>query len=322
MRVRFGYVAMSVILEKASPSRTVTLKTYNRLAAADPEIALSKVRRAASENLSNSMRILRYNKAYGVQIYRFSSKIIPLATHPLLTGWNYVEDLSSQLKAIGDFIKENNMRVTFHPDHYTLINSPRREVLISSLADLEHHRSVLEAMGLDERAKLIIHAGGGYKDKSRSLEMFRENWRRLPGHLARSIALENDDKTYSAGEVLLLCSELSLPMVFDIHHFKCNNEGENLQEILPSIFLTWPGTGLPPKVHISSPKSQADFRSHHEFVNPDDIYQFLKLAGEFSDVLDVMVEAKQKDRAMFRLVKELAGYPGVKQKGDALLEIN
>lgn len=321
MKVRFGYVAMSVVLENASPSRTVTVKTYNRLAEKDPAAALSKVRRAASENLGNSLRILKYNRAYGVQIYRFSSKIIPLATHPLLSGWNYAGDLINQMQAIGDFVKENEIRVTFHPDHYTLINSPRKEVFISSLADLGHHCKVFEAMGLDEGAKLIIHAGGGYKDKSRSLEKFRENWGNLPVHIARRITLENDDRTFSAGEVLCLCHELSLPMVFDIHHHKCNNEGEDLKEILPSIFSTWSGAGLPPKVHISSPKSPADLRSHHDFINPGDLYPFLLLARELSGAIDVMVEAKQKDRAMFLLVKELAGYPGVNQTGDASLEI-
>ncbi|NLL21417.1 MAG: hypothetical protein GX263_06720 [Firmicutes bacterium] len=28
------------------------------------------------------MRLLRYCKAYAIKVYRFSSKIIPLSTHP------------------------------------------------------------------------------------------------------------------------------------------------------------------------------------------------------------------------------------------------
>lgn len=36
MDIRFGYVAMSVILEKASPSKNVTVKTYSRLAETNP----------------------------------------------------------------------------------------------------------------------------------------------------------------------------------------------------------------------------------------------------------------------------------------------
>ena len=61
MEVRFGYVAMSVLLEDASPSKTVTVKTYTRLADKDPEAALNKVRRTARENLANTRRLLLHN---------------------------------------------------------------------------------------------------------------------------------------------------------------------------------------------------------------------------------------------------------------------
>jgi len=322
MKIRFGYVAMSVILKNASPSRTVTMKTYSRLAEKDPEAALNKVRRTASENLSNTLRHLRHNKSNGIEIYRFSSKIIPLATHPLLAGWNYLEDLQEQLVTIGDFVKENDMRVSFHPDHYTLINSPREEVFLSALADLEHHCQLLDSMGLGRQAKLVTHVGGGYRDKEKSMERFLENWKRLPGHVTGRLTLENDDKTFTTGEVLFLCSKLDLPMVLDIHHHRCNQGDDNLADILQDIFSTWEQTGQPPKVHVSSPKSPEDFRSHHDFVNPDDLYPFLKLARELNHDLDIMVEAKQKDLAMFELVKGLSNYPMIKQTGGATLVFN
>lgn len=322
MNIRFGYVAMSVILENASPSRTVTVKSYGQLAEKDPEAALNKVRRTASENLASTLRLLRHNKAYGVEIYRFSSKIIPLATHPLMAGWNYLEELREQLVVIGDFVKENKMRVSFHPDHYTLINSPREEVLLSSLTDLDHHCHLLDSMGLGQQAKLVTHVGGGYKDKEKSLERFMDNWKRLPERLTGRMTLENDDKTFTAGEVLLLCARLGLPMVLDIHHYRCNQSDDNLAELFPEIISTWAHTGLPPKIHVSSPKSPEDFRSHHDFVNADDLYPFLKLAREFNHDLDVMVEAKQKDLAMFELVKDLADYPMIKQTGSATLIFN
>ncbi|MDD3653570.1 MAG: UV DNA damage repair endonuclease UvsE [Desulfotomaculaceae bacterium] len=322
MKIRFGYVAMSTMLKNASPSRTVTAKAYRQLAENNPEAAKNKVRRAGSENLFNTLRILRHNKAYGVAVYRFSSKIIPLATHPLLADWNYTEDFRDQLTTIGDFVRENNMRVSFHPDHYTLINSPKEEVFLSSLKDLEHHCLLFEEMGLSQHAKLVMHVGGGYQDKENSLERFQENWKRLTRRLTERLTLENDDKTFTAKDVLLLCNRLSLPMVLDLHHFKCNNEGETLKDLLPLILLTWNNTDLPAKFHISSSRNQVDFRSHHDFVNPEDLYPFLKLAREINVNIDVMVEAKQKDRAMFQLVKELSAYPLIKQINEATLFFN
>lgn len=97
-------------------------------------------------------------------------------------------------------------------------------------------------------------------------------------------------------------------MVLDIHHHSCNHMDDNLAVLLPDIISTWDGTDLPAKIHISSPKSSGDFRSHHDFVNPDDLYPFLKLARELNHDLDVMVEAKRKDQAMFKLAKELVNY--------------
>jgi UV DNA damage endonuclease len=143
-------------------------------------------------------------------------------------------------------------------------------------------------MGLDRRAKLVTHVGGGYKDKKKSLERFLENWKRLPERITGRFTLENDDKTFTAGEVLFLCARLGLPMVLDIHHYRCNPGDDDLAGIFPEIISTWARTSLPPKIHISSPKSPVDFRSHHDFVSADDLYPFLKLAREFNHDLDVM----------------------------------
>lgn len=322
MEVRFGYVAMSVLLENASPSKSVTFKTYSQLAKTDSEAALNKVRRTARENLANTRRLLLHNKASEVMVYRFSSKLIPLATHPQLTGWDYAAELAEELRAIGRLVKENQMRVSFHPDHYTLLNSPREEVLLSSIKDLEHHDTLLTVMELDKQAKLITHIGGGYREKEKSIMRFEENWTQVPRTIAARLSLENDDKTFTAGQVLSVCRKLSLSMVLDLHHYYCNQGNDVLETLLQDIFSTWTGSALPPKIHISSPKSPQEFRSHHDYVNPDDLYPFLLLARELDRDIDVMVEAKMKDRAMFQLVKDLAAYPMIRRTGPASMTIH
>lgn len=322
MLVRFGFVAMSVLLEQASPSKTVTLKTYQKLAQQDPGAAMAKVRRVAGENLFNTLRLLNHCKIYGIKLYRFSSKLIPLATHPDLTGWDYVKELNTQLLELGDFVQNNNMRATFHPDHYTLINTPRENVFQSSVADLSHHCRILDAMQLDDKAKLITHIGGGYGNKDSSLRKFEENWARIPQAIARRITLENDDKTFTARETLRLCQKLGLPMVLDIHHHRCNHENDNrIADIYPEFVSTWEGTGLPPKIHVSSPKNEVDLRSHHDYVDTGSVYNFLMMAREFQLSLDVMVEAKRKDQAMFKLVRNLSQLPGIVPVDEASVKV-
>ncbi len=321
MLVRFGFVAMSVLLENASPSRAVTYKNYRQLAESDPAAALDRVRQAARENLANSLRLLRHCRAYNVAVYRFSSKIVPLATHPGLAHWDYIGELREPLAQLGAVVREYGMRVTFHPDHYTLINSLKEEVFMAAVTDLVHHCRLFNTMGLDREAKLITHVGGSYRDKQESLERFVTNWARIPKGIAKRMTLENDDKTFSAGETIYLCEKLQMPMVLDIHHFRCNPGTDKLQDICPRFLATWQGSGLPPKIHVSSPKSNSDPRGHHDFVDPADLYPFLMLVRDLTPNLDVMVEAKQKDRAMLKLVKDLGGYPRIRTVNDAALEI-
>ena len=315
-------MAMSMELVDCSPSRTVTFKTFSGLRERDPEAALSKLKRTARENLFNTIRLLRHNKANDVMVYRFSSRIIPLATHPELEGWDYVEDVRDLLGQIGDIVRESGMRVSFHPDHYTFINSPREEIFKASIKDYCHHCRLLDAMGLGGEARLVTHIGGGYGDKGKSLELFLHNWEKVPGQVAGRIVLENDDRTFTAEDALYLAGKLGLPVVFDVHHFICNREkGSSLEEILPGFLASWDGSGLNPKVHVSSPRSRSNIRSHHDFVDAKDVYAFIKTAAKYSRDIDVMVEAKEKDSAMFRLVGELAALPGVRRVNRAAIKV-
>jgi UV DNA damage endonuclease len=107
-------------------------------------------------------------------------------------------------------------------------------------------------------------------------------------------------------------------MVLDIHHYRCNHdEDEDLNKIIPKFINSWRKSGLKPKIHVSSPRSKKDMLSHNDYINPDDLYPFIKLMSKFNSELDVMVEAKKKDEAMFKLVKELNNYKGIKRIDDA-----
>ncbi len=210
------------------------------------------------------------------------------------------------------------MRVSFHPDHFTVLSTPRPEVLKSSIRDLKHHVAMLEAMGLDARSKNNIHVGGSYGDKLSAAERFRENVTNLPESIKQRLTFENDDKTFNAPETLALCEELGIPMVLDIHHQWVNNEGEDPADLWPRILKTWAtplaqadspkDDPLPPKIHASSPKSESDKRGHADHVIAGPLLQFLRNIAPVTDRVDVMLEAKLKDGALFALMEDLAKY--------------
>ena len=94
-------------------------------------------------------------------------------------------------------------------------------------------------------------------------------------------------------------------MVLDYHHFICNNEGEKLEDYFQSILNTWDNTI--PKIHFSTAKSKLkkEFRSHSDYINSDDFILFLNLIKKYNTDVDIMLEAKGKDEALFILIRQL-----------------
>lgn len=317
MRVRLGYVAMSMHVKNASPSKTMTYTQFNKLP--DREAALRKLERISTDNLTNTLRLLKHNRYSEIELYRFSSRLIPLQTHEALADWDPFPVLQPLFKEIGDFVKEHRMRVSFHPDHFTVLSTPRPDVLQKSIQDLERHIQMLDAMELGLEATCNIHIGGIYGDREKAFVRFVDQFKQMDLSIRQRITLENDDKTFTAEETLAACEQLSVPMVLDLHHHRVNpSAGLELEELWPRICDTWTAdkrlTGdvqVPPKIHISSPKSDTDPRSHADYVEPDDLFPFLSSIAADTSAIDVMLEAKKKDEALFRLMEQARKRPDV-----------
>ena len=301
MLIRFGYVAMALNILEGSPNKTIT---HTNLLKINTEAdRFEKLRKLTKTNLDCLLRVLKYNKVHHIRVFRITSKLIPLATHPITTHWDYLEEFKEQLAEIGAYIRQNKMRVSAHPDHFTLLNSPDETVVSSSIHTLSYHAKLFEMMSLDNSAKLILHIGGAYKDKDSAIQRFITNYNQLPVTIKNRIILENDDKIFTAKDTLQLCKIVKTPMVIDVHHHDCCNNNEALQNLWPDILKTW-GDTLP-KIHFSSPKSDKNRRAHADFIDPEQFYSFLEQVKEFNCDFDVMIEAKQKDKALFQLMDDL-----------------
>jgi UV DNA damage endonuclease len=319
MIVRFGYVAMSMVVSNASPSKTMTATSFRTLS--DQEAAIRKLEKIASGNLHSTLRLLRHNRAHDIHLYRFSSKLIPLLGHNLLEGWDPFPNLAESFAEVGAYVREHHMRVSFHPDHYTVISTPHPDILEKSYADLDRHVHMIESMGLDQRTKCNIHMGGSYNDKALSTQRFIHQFEGLSDRIRSHITLENDDKTFNASETLLSCEIVQAPMVLDIHHHAVNNNGETAVSLWPRIQKTWEQQGIPPKIHISSPKSELTPRSHADYIHLPDLLPFLHAVAADTPEIDVMIEAKMKDSALFRLMEQLNNEVGIERIDDATVHI-
>ncbi|OYD07147.1 UV DNA damage repair endonuclease UvsE [Paludifilum halophilum] len=320
MLVRFGFVAMSLHVKNASPSKTMTVKAFRQIP--DRKAALKKLARIARENLRHTQRILYHCIGNDIRFYRFSSRWIPLAGHELVRNVNFIKVLRPELQSLGSIVRENEMRVGFHPDHFTVLNSPHEKVWKTSVEDLWRHVRLLKAMGLPASHKCNIHIGGVYGNKAASGDRFKENFARLHPDIQSHLCLENDDKSFTAKETLDIAESCQVPMVLDIHHHRCNHDGETLEELWPRVVHTWNQEPFPPKIHVSSPRSESDFRRHADYIDLNDLLPFLCMAKKYTDQVDVMIEAKKKDESLFHLMEQFKQCPEVTVLDQASIRVN
>lgn len=297
MIVRLGYVALSKALDITS-SGTITYTNYMKI-----ECKNEKIDSIIKSNLENLIEILNYNIKNNLHFYRLTSKLIPLATHNDV-DFEYIEKYKSYYDKLGIMIKDNNIRVDVHPDQFCVLNSTSKEVLDNTFRILEYHYNILDALKIKNKV-IILHVGSSVFGKDKSIQRFKNNFYKLPVYIQKAIALENDDKIYNVSDVLKICKDLNIPMVLDYHHNVCNPSDKTIENYLDDVIKTWKNNI--PKFHFSSPKNKTkkDFRSHHDYINSDDFIGFIKVLNKYTKSADIMLEAKAKDDALFRLVRLL-----------------
>ncbi|MFY3790181.1 UV DNA damage repair endonuclease UvsE [Ureibacillus sp. MALMAid1270] len=317
MILRFGYVSMALPLWEATTSRTLTYTNWKKL---DEKSRVEKLYHLTEQNLRNTIRVLHYNIAHGIKVYRMSSSLVPLATHPEVM-WDFKTPFKDLFNEIGALVKKHQLRVSFHPNQFTLFTSPQEHVTANAIIDMNYHYEMFEAMGLQKDGTINIHVGGTYGDKVKAVNSFNENFRKLEPHIRNQTTLENDDKTYTAEETLKICEEHGVPFVFDYHHHFANpGEGEYVN-LFPRILKTWERTVKVPKFHLSSPKSEKQIRAHADFVDIEFALPFIKALKDFGQSADIMIEAKAKDQAALQLVEELGKLRGFKRINGGAIEI-
>ena len=317
MIIRFGYVSHALSLWDCSPAKSLTFTRWKKI---DEQERHDQLLYVTKQNLEHTLRMLHYNIAHEIWVYRLSSSIVPLATHPEVL-WDYRTPFKELLLEIGTLIKKYKLRVSFHPNQFTLFTSDKKHITENAVSDMSYHYDVLDAMGLADEAIINIHVGGAYGDKQKATERFHQNIKSLPEHIKKRMTLENDDKTYTTSETLAICQKEQIPLLFDYHHFMANNEeDEKMEELLPKIFPTWDWVGLHPKIHVSSPKSEKEFRSHADYVDADFLMPLVKVLKEMNVDVDFMIEAKQKDKAALKLCEDISRIRGVKRIGGATIQ--
>ena len=279
--------------------RNTTVKANSKM---DRDAALAKLSELCMANADALQASLQFCADNGIGCFRINSQLLPLKTH---AGCGYdVADLPEgaeivrRFKECGEFARDHDIRTCFHPDQFVVLNSPRPDVVDRSIAELEYQAEVAEWIGADV---VNIHGGGGYGDKPNALARFASNLSRLSDRARSRLTVENDDTTYTPSELLPVCRAEGIPLVYDVHHHRCNQDELSVEEATEQAIATW---DRQPMFHISSPiegwKGPKP-RRHHDFI---DVRDFPECWRGLS--LTVEVEAKAKEVAVLKLKKQLA----------------
>lgn len=289
-----GYACINETLSKNGirVNRGLTKKTFEKK-------GLEYVGELIENNLKDLAKILEWNINYGIYHYRMSSAMFPWKTKYELEELPNFPTIKRLLGGLGSMILVNNMRVSFHPDHFTILASPKENVVEESIKEINTTSKIMDLMGFPKspQFKINVHVGGTYGDKEKACDRFCENYNKLDGNAKKRLTVENDDKKngYTVNDLYnLIYKKINIPIVFDYHHHSINNGDMGEEEGLKLAISTW-SDGIRPVVHYSDSKklyedNSAKLQAHSDYVYEDfDLYE--------QDV-DVIFEAKLKEIAV------------------------
>ena len=254
-----------------------------------------KFNETVTNNLNCLNKIIDYNVEHNMLFLRISSETIPFASHEIC-NLDWKEIFKNELENIGMKLKEKKFRVSMHPGQFTLLNSPNEKIVEKSLAELEYHADFLNAMELDNTAKIQIHVGGVYGDKDSAIKRFISTFGIASNKIKSRLAIENDDYHYSVKDCLRINKKTKIPIILDNLHLECLNDGESLIEAYDMIKTTWSEEDGIPMLDYSSQEKDARIGKHTEHLDPDHFKKFIDIMH--NQEFDLMFEIKDKERSV------------------------
>jgi UV DNA damage endonuclease len=287
--MRIGYPCVNYIIG-CRANRTFRLKSYSDRYLKD----------TVESNLSCLYQILNYNVQHQLFFFRIGSELIPFASHPICR-FDWPMYFETEFKQIGLFIRKHRLRVSMHPDPFTLINAEEESIFLRSLEELNYHVQVFECLKLDSTAKIQIHIGGIYGNKSASIQRFIRRYHQLDDRLKRYLVIENDDINYSVRDCLIIHKKTHIPVVLDVFHHQLHNNGESISEVFDLVRETWGVNHGPMMVDYSSQQPRSRKGTHATTVDTEDFKRFIYMTKRCD--FDLMLEIKDKESSAIKAVK-------------------
>lgn len=251
-------------------------------------------------NLNCLQKILAFNVAHGLKFFRISSDLVPFASHPICT-FDWRAHFSEQFTAVGNYIKQHDLRISMHPDQFVVLNSPNENTVANSIAELMYQCLLLDAMQLDKTAKMQIHVGGAYGDKAVALKRFINTYQTLSDIIKKRLVIENDDRLFTLADCMRIHEGVGIPIIFDNLHHDCNNEGETMVDALQRALTTWKKADGILMADYSSQAPGERVGKHIESIDEIHFTNYIQLTNAFD--FDIMLEIKDKEPSALKAIE-------------------
>lgn len=275
-----------------SVNRGMTKKTFEAK-------GLSYVSELSLKNLEDCLRILEWNIENNIKVYRMSSDMFPCIGFYNILDLPNIDKIKNILNRIGEFVKTNDIRVSFHPSHFCIIASESEKVVKNAIDELNKHAEIFDLMGLEQSYKypINIHVNTTKPTREEATERFCKQFINLSESCKKRLVVENDDgpNQYSTKILYdLVHTKIGIPITHDFHHHNYGPQDLSQEEALKLALSTW--GDIKPLTHMSSPKTHED-EGGRATAHADYIYERIETFGlDF----DVEIEAKAKDLAVIK----------------------
>ena len=259
-----------------------------------------------------------------LRMLRITSDMLSFYTHEDYTEFWQSTDVQNQLAhwfaPLGKTARENNVRLSFHPDQFVVLASDRPEVVNKSIEEFEYHCDMARWMGYGQKfqdIKINVHISG-----RAGPDGIRKAYERLSPEARNTLTIENEEITHGLHTVLEIAD--LVPIVLDIHHHWVNS-GEYIDpndDRVKMVIDSWRGNR--PTMHysvsrddvltghsrscrpaliplIESGHNKQKLRAHSDFYWNDAVNDW---ALTFLDNFDIMCESKAKNLASFKLYEK------------------
>lgn len=192
-------------------------------------------------NLAHLDRISDYLAKPDTRMHRMSSETAPYPTHSELPRFHdQIDEGRDELAALGEEARRLGLRSSMHPAQYIMLDSPKQRVAEASARDYAHYAAFLDALGMGPEAKIVTHVRGVNGGRA-AADRFAQRHLEPPDSVGQRLVLENDEVSWSAGDVLAAHERTGVPLVFDNLHHQVDNPagwgadaGDRVAEIGPA----------------------------------------------------------------------------------------